>query len=102
MRVDVQESDIRRERRTSERRTAKSISIKDARLYPETGASITIQSSDELEQLRARLRKMPDDELVGFGKAARSCAGTQDAPTRLSSKWKSRVPSGGAGTRKAQ
>ena|SRR5215469_10890436 len=80
----------------------RSISIKDARLCRETGASITIQSSDELEQLRARLRKMPDDELVGFGKAARSCAGTQDAPTRLSSKWKSRVPSGGAGTRKAQ
>jgi hypothetical protein len=34
--------------------------------------SITIQSSDELEQLRARLRKMPDEELVRFGKAARS------------------------------
>jgi len=88
---DVQESDIRRERRTSERRTAKSISIKDARLCRETGASITIQSSDELEQLRARLRKMPDDELMGFGKAARSCAGTQDAPTRLGAKWKRRV-----------
>jgi hypothetical protein len=28
--------------------------------------------SDELEQLRARLRKMTDAQLVGFGKAARS------------------------------
>ena len=80
MRVDEQESDTRRERRTSERRTAKSISIKDARLCRETGASITIQSSDELEQLRARLRKMPDDEQVRFGKAARSCAGTPRCP----------------------
>jgi hypothetical protein len=39
-----------------------------------------IQSSDELEQLRARLRKMPDDEQVRFGKAARSCAGTPRCP----------------------
>jgi len=38
--------------------------------------SIAIQSSDELEQLRARLRKMSDDDLVRFGKAARSlCRG---------------------------
>jgi len=33
---------------------------------------IAIQSSDELEQLRARLRKMSDGELIRFGKAARS------------------------------
>ena len=33
--------------------------------------SIQIESSDELEQLRARLRKMSDDELMRFGKAAR-------------------------------
>ena len=33
--------------------------------------SIAIQSSDELEQLRERLRKMPDSELIRFGKAAR-------------------------------
>ena len=33
--------------------------------------SIAIESSDELEELRKRLRKMPDDELVRFGKAAR-------------------------------
>jgi len=33
---------------------------------------IAIQSSDELEQLRTRLRKMSDNELVRFGKAARS------------------------------
>jgi hypothetical protein len=34
--------------------------------------SIAIESSDELEQLRARLRKMSDDELMCFGKAART------------------------------
>ena len=33
---------------------------------------IAIQSSDELEELRARLRKMTDAQLVSFGKAARS------------------------------
>jgi hypothetical protein len=38
----------------------------------ETGVSIAIQSSDELEQLRTRLRKMSDAQLVSFGKAARS------------------------------
>ena len=32
--------------------------------------SIAIQSSNELEQLRARLRKMSDTELIAFGKAA--------------------------------
>ena len=34
--------------------------------------SIAIESSDELEQLRARLRKMSDDEVISFGQAARS------------------------------
>ena len=34
--------------------------------------SIAIESSDELEQLRARLRKMSDLALIGFGRAARS------------------------------
>jgi len=33
---------------------------------------ISIQSGDELEQLRTRLRKMSDAQLVSFGKAARS------------------------------
>ena len=32
--------------------------------------SIAIECSDGLEQLRTRLRKMPDDELMRFGKAA--------------------------------
>jgi hypothetical protein len=32
---------------------------------------IAIESSDELEQLRKRLSKMSDGELVSFGKAAR-------------------------------
>ena len=34
--------------------------------------SIAIESNDELEQLRTRLRKMTDAQLVSFGKAARS------------------------------
>jgi hypothetical protein len=34
--------------------------------------SIAIESSDELEKLRARLSKLSDEELVRFGKAARS------------------------------
>jgi hypothetical protein len=34
--------------------------------------SIAIESNDELEQLRTRLRKMSDAQLVSFGKAARS------------------------------
>jgi len=34
--------------------------------------SIAFESSDELEQLRTRLRKMSDDALTRFGKAARS------------------------------
>jgi acetolactate synthase regulatory subunit len=38
----------------------------------ETGMEISIQSSDELEQLRSRLRKMTDAQLVSFGKTARS------------------------------
>jgi len=34
--------------------------------------SIAIEPSDELEQLRTRLRKMSDDALVNFGTAAKS------------------------------
>ena len=37
----------------------------------EPGMEIAIESSDELEQLRIRLRKMTDAQLVNFGKAAR-------------------------------
>jgi len=33
---------------------------------------ISIESRDELEQLRTRLRKMTDAQLESFGKAARS------------------------------
>ena len=33
---------------------------------------IAIESSDELEQLRTRLRKMTDAQLTSFGKAATS------------------------------
>jgi len=38
----------------------------------QTGMEIAIQSTDELEQLRTRLRKMTDARLTSFGKAARS------------------------------
>jgi hypothetical protein len=41
---------------------------------------IAIQPSDELEQLRARLRKMSDDDLIRFGKAARSLCRRRDCP----------------------
>ena len=41
-------------------------------LCRETGMEISIQSGDEVEQLRTRLRKMTDSQLVSFGKAARS------------------------------
>ena len=37
----------------------------------ETGMEIAIQSGDELEQLRSRLREMTDAQLVSFGEAAR-------------------------------
>jgi hypothetical protein len=41
---------------------------------------ISIESSDELEQLRTRLRKMTDAQLVSFGKAARSLCRNRDCP----------------------
>ena len=44
---------------------------------------IAIQSTDELEQLRTRLRKMTDAQLVSFGKAARFLCRDQSARTRL-------------------
>jgi len=36
------------------------------------GMEIAVESNDELENLRQRLRRMPDAELIRFGKAARS------------------------------
>ena len=39
-----------------------------------------IESSDELKQLRTRLRKMSHEELVLFGKAARSLCRNRDCP----------------------
>ena len=42
--------------------------------------SISIESSDEIEILRKRLRKMSDEELVRFGKAARSLCRHRDCP----------------------
>ena len=49
-----------------------------------TGASymsIAFESEDvQLQKLRERLRKMPDNELVQFGKAARSLCRNRDCP----------------------
>ena len=42
--------------------------------------SIAIESNDELEQLRTRLRKMTDNELMRFGKAARSLCRNRNCP----------------------
>jgi hypothetical protein len=58
---------------------------------------IAIQSSDELEQLRTRLRKMTDAQLVNFAKAARSLCRDPKWPDAFKRKPK---PSGGEGTRK--
>jgi len=41
---------------------------------------MSIEPSDELEQLYTRLRKMSDIELIRFGKAARSLCGNRDCP----------------------
>ena len=41
---------------------------------------IAIQPSNELEQLRLRLHKMSDAQLVSFGKAARSVCRHRDCP----------------------
>ena len=41
---------------------------------------IQIESSDEPKQLRARPRKMSDDDLIRFGKAARSLCRHRDCP----------------------
>jgi len=58
-----------------------------------------IESSDELKQLRARLRKMSHEELVLFGKAARSLCRNRDCPDTFkwqleeaSAKWRGRHP----------
>jgi hypothetical protein len=42
--------------------------------------SIAVESNDELGKLRQRLRKMSDDALVSFGKAARSLSLNRDCP----------------------
>jgi len=60
---------------------------------------IAIQPSDELEQLRARLRKMSDDDLIRFGKASRSLCRHRDCPDTFkrqlqeaSAEWRRRHP----------
>ena len=48
---------------------------------------IAIESSDELEQLRTRLRKMTDAQLVSFGKAARSLCRDPRCPDTFKRQW---------------
>jgi hypothetical protein len=55
------------------------------------------QSSDEPEQLRTRLRKMTDAQLMSFGKAARSLCRHRDYPETFKRQLAERVRSGGAG-----
>ena len=64
-------------------------------LCRETGVSIAIQSSDELEELPNRLRKMSDDELMRFGKAARSLCRDPNVLTCSSVSWKRQNGSAG-------
>ena len=61
--------------------------------------AIAIESSDELEQLRNRLRKMTDAQLVSFGKAARSLCRDPKCPDTFKrqleearAEWKRRHP----------
>ena len=42
--------------------------------------SIAFESRDELEELRKRLSRMSDEQLVRFGKAARSLCRNRDCP----------------------
>ena len=65
----------------------------------QTGMEIAIQSSDELEQVRNRLRKMSDAQLVTFGKAARSLCRDPKCPDTFKrqleearAEWKRRHP----------
>ena len=62
---------------------------------------IAIESSDELEQLRTRLRKMSDAQLVSFGKAARSLCRDPKCPEvfkrqleEAKTEWRRRHPKG--------
>jgi len=60
---------------------------------------IAIQSSDELEQLRNRLRKMSDAQLASFDRAARSLCRDPKCPDTFKrqleearAEWKRRHP----------
>jgi len=61
--------------------------------------SIAFNSSDEIENLRKRLSKMKDAELIRFGKAARSLCRHRDCPETFKqqlaearSEWRKRHP----------
>jgi hypothetical protein len=63
--------------------------------------SIAIQTDIDLEQLRARLRKMSDAELIRFGKAARflCCPGKEPPREAFVVQCRRRERSGGAGSK---
>jgi len=42
--------------------------------------SISFDSKNEIEKLRERLRRMPEEELIRFGKAARSLCRDRTCP----------------------
>ena len=62
--------------------------------------SIAFESTDELEQLRSRLRKMSDDELMRFGEAARSLCRDPRCPDTFKRQLAERVRSRDGGIRK--
>ena len=69
-------------------------------LCRETGMPIAIQSSDELEQLRTRLRKMTDAQLAVSAKLREVCAGTRNVLRCSSGSCWWRVRSGYGGIRR--
>jgi len=61
--------------------------------------SIAIESSEELEQVRTRLRKMTDAQSVSFGKASRSLCRDPKCPEvfkrqleEAKTEWRRRYP----------
>jgi hypothetical protein len=62
----------------------------------ETGMSLAIESSDELE-VRTRLRKMTDAQLVSFGRAAGSLCRDPKCSEVFKRQLEEAKPSGGAG-----
>ena len=63
--------------------------------------SVSFESDDEpLQKLREGLRKMPDQNLIAFGKAARSLCSYGIAPRRSSGSWMKRERNSSGGMQK--